>query len=161
MTIIPGLTYLEVGNFSVSRTWIEYGFKESKNELGWADFRLTQYEDIEKWWEIVESAYLMVSLYAASSQKASRFCLNPQSPVHQRFPQHQQWDEKEGWKNIFNNLRLILLPLVCFNLIKPWLKVFPIPQLTLGLTRLISLMNFFPPAISVNGQQWQYYFSSA
>ncbi|WP_017720206.1 IS701 family transposase, partial [Kamptonema formosum] len=51
---ISGLTYLDVGNFYGSRTWIEDGFKESKNELGWADFRLTQYEDIEKWWEIVE-----------------------------------------------------------------------------------------------------------
>jgi len=32
---------------------VEYGLNQSKNELGWADFRLTQYQDIEKWWEIV------------------------------------------------------------------------------------------------------------
>jgi hypothetical protein len=29
-----------------------------------ADYRLTRYEDIERWWEIVCSAYLMVSLHA-------------------------------------------------------------------------------------------------
>ncbi len=29
-------------------TWIEYGLKQSKNELGWADFRVTHYPQIEK-----------------------------------------------------------------------------------------------------------------
>jgi len=32
---------------------VEYGLNKAKNELGWADFRLTKYQDIEKWWEIV------------------------------------------------------------------------------------------------------------
>ncbi|MBD2083376.1 transposase, partial [Coleofasciculus sp. FACHB-542] len=50
------------------RNWIEYGFKQVKNELGWADFRLTDYESIERWWEIVFSAYLLVSIQAASFQ---------------------------------------------------------------------------------------------
>ncbi|HCF28862.1 MAG TPA: hypothetical protein DEV81_17050 [Cyanobacteria bacterium UBA11049] len=36
-----------------------------------------------------------------------------------------------------------LNPYVCFNLIKQELKVFPISQLSLGLTRLISIMNQF------------------
>jgi len=31
--------------------WVEYN--QCKNELGWADFRLLQYQDIEKWWEMV------------------------------------------------------------------------------------------------------------
>jgi SRSO17 transposase len=44
--------------------WVDYGLKQTKNELGWADFRLTHYTDIEKWWEIVCSAYLMVSLHS-------------------------------------------------------------------------------------------------
>jgi len=43
---------------------VEYGLKQSKNELGWADYRFTRYCDIERWWEIVCSAYLMVSLHA-------------------------------------------------------------------------------------------------
>lgn len=29
-----------------------------KNELGWTDYRLTDYPSIERWWEIVMSAYL-------------------------------------------------------------------------------------------------------
>jgi hypothetical protein len=27
--------------------WIEYGFKQIKNELGWADYRLTDYPSLE------------------------------------------------------------------------------------------------------------------
>ena len=36
----------------------------SKHELGWADFRLSRYESIEKWWQLVSSVYLLVSLFA-------------------------------------------------------------------------------------------------
>ncbi len=39
-----------------------------RNELGWTDFRLTDYPSIEWWWEIIFCAYLMVSLHA------QRFC---------------------------------------------------------------------------------------
>ena len=46
------------------RNWIEYGFKQIKNELGWADFRLTDYPSLERWWEAVISAYLLVSIQA-------------------------------------------------------------------------------------------------
>lgn len=52
----------EVGDKYGLRTWVEYGFKQSKNEFGWADYRVTKYQQIERWWEIVCSAYLMVSL---------------------------------------------------------------------------------------------------
>jgi SRSO17 transposase len=57
MTEIPGLNYKDVGNLYGCRNWVEYGLNQSKNELGWADFRLTKYQNIEKWWEIVFSAY--------------------------------------------------------------------------------------------------------
>jgi SRSO17 transposase len=33
-----------IGNLYGLRTWVEYGFKQCKNELGWADFRVTHYE---------------------------------------------------------------------------------------------------------------------
>jgi SRSO17 transposase len=68
MTKVPDIKYQEVGNLYGLRTWVEYGLKQSKNELGWADFRVTDYGQINKWWEIVMSAYLMVSLYAAPLQ---------------------------------------------------------------------------------------------
>jgi len=53
MSNISGVKYNEVGNLYGLRTWVEYGLKPSKNELGWADFRVTNYAVIEKWWEIV------------------------------------------------------------------------------------------------------------
>lgn len=51
MSKFPEITPREVGNFYGLRNWVEYGLKQSKNELGWADFRLTNYSQIEKWWE--------------------------------------------------------------------------------------------------------------
>ncbi|CDN12551.1 Mobile element protein [Richelia intracellularis] len=38
MSKYPDITPREVGNFYGLRTWVEYGLKKSKNELGWADF---------------------------------------------------------------------------------------------------------------------------
>jgi len=61
MTNLPG-EIQSVGNIYGLRTWIEYGFKQVKDELGWADYRVTSYQEIERWWEIVCSAYLMISL---------------------------------------------------------------------------------------------------
>ena len=40
-----------------------------------------------------------------------------------------------------NNLRLVIQPLISFNLIKPWLNVFSIPELSLGFSTLITIMN--------------------
>jgi len=67
MTHIPNLKYHQVGNLYGLRNWVEYGLKQSKNELGWADFRMTSYAQIERWWEIVMSAYLLVSLHKVAS----------------------------------------------------------------------------------------------
>jgi hypothetical protein len=49
--------------------------------------------------------------------------------VLKKFSTHDWWDEGQGWKNLLNNLRLILQPFGFFNLVKPWLKVFSIPAL--------------------------------
>jgi SRSO17 transposase len=72
MSKYPDITPREVGNFYGLRTWVEYGLKQSKNELGWADYRFTRYQDIERWWEIVCSAYLMVSLHSESRVSARK-----------------------------------------------------------------------------------------
>ena len=154
MTKVPDIKYKEVGNLYGLRTWVEYGLKQSKDELGWADFRLTHYPQIEKWWEVIFSAYLMVSLYSDSMLKSS-----PKD--HSKFSTHPMWDKNKGWKNLLNNLRLILQPFICFNLIKPWLKVFPIPQLSLGFPRLIALMNQFAGCFHEPSPELDFYFSSA
>jgi hypothetical protein len=44
---------------------------------------------------------------------------------------------------------------------KFWLKIFPIPQLNVGLKRLISLINRFSEAISLPRVTADFYFSSA
>jgi hypothetical protein len=136
MTRIPNLKCKDVGKIYQIRGWIEYGFKQSKYELGWADFRVTKYADIAKWWELVMSAYLLISLHSEN--------FNPSlASVPDNLQKHERWDHGKGWKNILNNVRLVMQPSICFNLILRWLKVFPIPQLSLGFPRLISLMEQF------------------
>ncbi len=95
-------------------------------ELEYADFRLTNYTDIEKWWELVASAYLLVSLHS-SALPTSHKPLNHISTtgLGLLLAEHHQWDFKTGWKNLLNNLRLIIQPFVAFNLITFWLKIFP------------------------------------
>jgi hypothetical protein len=134
----------------------------SKNELGWADFRLSRYESIEKWWELVSSAYLLVSLFAPPWRDSNSSPVNPSSQlVINLISQHPNWDLSKGWKNFLNNLRLISQPFIYFNLIQRWLKIFPIPQLSLGFPRLISLMNFFPSPIAQTTFTPDFLFSSA
>lgn len=58
MTNLPKAWQLQLGKRYSLRGWIEYGFKQVKNELGWADFRLTDYASIERWWEIVVKCLL-------------------------------------------------------------------------------------------------------
>ncbi len=43
MTNLPGKIEQTVGDLFGWRTWIEYGFKQAKDELGWADYRVTDY----------------------------------------------------------------------------------------------------------------------
>ena len=136
MTRIANLNYKQVGEIYKNRGWIEYGFKQSKSELGWADYRVTDYRAIRRWWELVMVAYLMVSLH--SNQ------WNPMvAPTPEQYLKHSGWNQKKGWKNSLNNLRLILQPYIYNNVISRWLKVFPNPQLSGILSKLISLMNGF------------------
>jgi SRSO17 transposase len=51
-----------VGNLYGLRTWVEYGFRQCKQELGWTDYRFTNFKDIEKWWSIIFCVYTMISL---------------------------------------------------------------------------------------------------
>ena len=160
MTNLPGTIKKTVGNTYGLRTWIEYGFKQSKNALGWADFRLTSYQDIEKWWEVVCSAYLMVSLQA-SVFRASTICppqtvpppikeeKQEQQTAQEPFAHHKWWDQGQGWKNLLNNLRLIIQPVVFYCLLSPWLGVFALPSLQQGFQSLIAIMNNFQGFVPV------------
>jgi SRSO17 transposase len=48
MTNLPKSWQLQLGKRYSLRGWIEYSFKQVKNELGWADFRVTDYTSIER-----------------------------------------------------------------------------------------------------------------
>jgi SRSO17 transposase len=162
MTKIPRVKFQEVGNIYGLRNWIEYGLKQSKNELGWADFRCTDYAQISKWWEIVMSAYLLVSLHAEVLNNIPDKSLHePTDPVLRKFPEHPLWDEGKGWKNFLNNLRLVIQPYQFFNLLKPWLTVFPISHLSVGFFTLIALMNRMRGAIPDTSYSEDFLFSSA
>jgi hypothetical protein len=154
MSKYPDITSREVGNFYGLRTWVEYGLKQSKNELGWADYHFTCYQHIERWWEIVCSAYLMVSLHSET--------LYPSPPDSQsQFASHPWWDNGKGWKNILNNLRLVIQLFILFNLISPWLTIFPIPQLSLGFFKLQSIVYKLTSPIFPFLPHPEFYFSSA
>jgi len=118
--------------------WVEYGLKQSKNELGWADFRMTSYAQIERWWEIVMSAYLLVSLHTSllhqpQLQPSTQPAAQPQA-IALKLVQHPDWNQASSWKQVLNNLRLVIQPSVILNLLQPWLNLFPIPRLSAGLS---------------------------
>jgi SRSO17 transposase len=144
MTNLPGDVRQSVGNTYGLRTWIEYGFKQIKNELGWADYRFTDYANIERWWEIVFSAYTMISL---QSETFINLAAQPEpinSPsVIENFQQHPHWQPHVNWKSILNNLRLIIQPAIFLALLTPWLSVFRLPSLYYTLLKLVDLMNQF------------------
>ena len=133
-----------LGNLYGLRTWIEYGFRQCKQELGWTDYRFTKFEPIEKWWEIILSAYLMISLNSKVFGSLNQAQSAPNSDENfPDFPCHQQWNHQGGWKHTLNNLRLLMQPIMSLWLIFPWLDVFPNRHLLLGFHQLIDAMNHF------------------
>lgn len=162
MSHLPKPLDKQVGNLYGLRTWIEYGFKQCKNNLGWADFRVTHYAQIERWWEIVSSTYLMVSLQFNGLDCAGNQDNDPhQSELLDKFRQHPYWSEAIGWKQRLNNLQLIVQPYIFFCSLNPWLKVFALPHLAVGFKRLIAIMNEFTGWMPVLEPQAQLLFSSA
>jgi len=148
MSHVEKVKYDEIGNLYGLRNWVEYGLKQSKNELGWADFRVMDYSQIQKWWEVVMSASLLVSLHTSVLHSDdSRKDHSGACRAKAMFSLHRYWNQGEGWKSWLNNLRLVLQPLVFFNLLQPWLAVFSIPSLVTGFTCLLKLMDSLPGAI--------------
>ena len=153
MTNIPGQIQRVIGQLYSLRNWIEYGFKQVKNHLGWADFRLTDYHSIERWWEIVFSTYLLVSLHTLqfkSTEKSSEDTLNATEENFEtltnntkEISQHSWWESGTNWKSALNNLRLIIQPYIFWHLIQPWLRVFSIPGIKRGFFKLIEILNGF------------------
>ena len=88
--------------------------------------------------------------------------LRPSPPDSQStFVSHPWWDNGQGWKNILNNLRLVAQPFILFNLIYPWLTIFPIAQLKSGFSQLQSIVYRFTSSIFMFLSHSEFYFSSA
>lgn len=149
------------------RNWIEYAFKQVKNELGWADFRVTDYHSIERWWELVMSSYLLVSIQANYFQLETIVSHSDsqvstlKSVSSKPFSHHPWWETGHTWKSSLNNLRLIIQPLIFWHLITPWLSVFPNQDIQLGLSKLINSMNRFRASPFSQSQSVECLFSVA
>jgi hypothetical protein len=62
---------------------------------------------------------------------------------------------------MLNNLQLLLIPLLAFNLVKPWLTVFDVPLLLSSFQELISLVALAAHAFTQRGLSHLHSFSSA
>lgn len=82
-------------------------------------------------------------------------------PIVEKFREHKWWDKGQGWKNLLNNLRLVIQPFTFFNLMKQELIVFPISHLSIGFLTLIALMNRLQGAIPNTQEFKEFLFSSA
>ncbi|MEN9261527.1 MAG: hypothetical protein Q6L60_11240 [Thermostichus sp. HHBFW_bins_43] len=73
------------------RGWIEYGPKQSKDELGWAEYRLAHYQDIEKWWELMYHALLLVGFIGDGNRKNKTRSREEES--REEFRNNPRWEE--------------------------------------------------------------------
>jgi hypothetical protein len=158
MTNQPGKIEATVGNTFGLRIWIEYGFKHAEDDLGWADYRVTDYAAIERWWEVVMSAYTLVSLQSSDSAAPGHLAaappsaaLAPDEPAPRSLLEaHPTWHIRTGWNRHLDNLRLLLQPHVCTCLLLPWLALVPLPHVQAvhaGLAALGSLVDTFRLAL--------------
>ena len=90
-------------------------------------------------------AYLLVSLQSPVFQQDNDASGHSQPATvtapPERFAEHRWWDPGKGWKNILNNLRLVLQPYMFHCLLLPWLLLFDIPGLRTGFFQLMGIMN--------------------
>ena len=140
-----------LGDLYGLRTWVEYGFRQCKQELGWTDYRFTNWQHIERWWEIIFCVYTMISLNSPiflGLNQSRQLETEVQENSEGDFYNHPQWNPQSGWKNTLNNLRLVIQPFLLFWMIYPWLSIFPNSHLLLGFNHLIAAMNQFKPCYS-------------
>ena len=131
-----------LGDLYGLRTWIEYCFRQCKQELGWKDYRFTKSEYIEKWWEIINSVYLMISL---STKIFTQLPSTEDSlaEIQEETKQicHPDWREFNSWKNSLNNGRIMIQPMILFFSILPWLNIIKCLDLLRGFNYLLGVAN--------------------
>ena len=158
MTNLPGKIERTVGNTFGLRTGVEDGCTHRKDDRGWADYRLTEAASIERWWELVLSAYTLVSLQSLADAARDQADTTappvpapvPSAPLPASLEAHPAWDARTGWKHHLNNLRLLLQPYICSCLLFPWLALVPplhAHAVHTGLAALGSLVDTFRLAL--------------
>jgi SRSO17 transposase len=135
-----------LGDWYGLRTWVEYGFRPCKQELGWTAYRLTRFRDIERWWELIFSVYSLVSLQSwrqlDAREKTSAGELHTTSPeIASRLHQHPGWSETCRWKDTLKNLRLLIQPVIMPWLLCPRLSLFENSDLLRGFHQLLRQVN--------------------
>ena len=91
------------------------------------------------------SFYLMISLNSEVFESL-KSCSTPNhelSQINIDCANHPEWNYQMGWKNLLNNVRLLIQPTLLFWLILPWLEIFPNSDLLRGFNSLISTINQF------------------
>ena len=146
MTTVTTNVWKTVGDGYGLRTWVEYGFKQAKNQLGWSDYRLTDATAIERWWEVVMSAYLLVSTHALQWSEAHS---DPERAAPAFFGEHPWWTKGENWADVLTNLRVVVQPMVCFWWLSPWVQILGRPQLHDAFQPLLAAMNTFHALIPI------------
>ncbi|WPF88368.1 hypothetical protein WEU38_16380 [Cyanobacterium aponinum AL20118] len=130
-----------LGDLYGQRTWIEYGFRQCRQELGWKDYRLTKIESIEKWWGLINSVYTMVSLQT----KPLRELLFSEEEKKEEIEEKEQIN---SWKTSLKKIMMMIEPLILFWLITPWLKMVNSSGLLEELNNLLSITHgsklYFP-----------------
>lgn len=106
---------------------------------------MTDYASIERWWEIVMSAYLLVSLQANyfRNEAVLKAKAETTDPSTFQLSNHCHWEKGTTWKSSLNNLRLILQPYIFYCLMQPWLNIFKISKFRRCFLELIEEMNHF------------------
>lgn len=121
------------------RTWVEAAFRNQKTELGWHDWRLTRWEHIERWYEMVLSAYLLVSREAFRRVKESPKAEGDSDEVapltkDSRPPQSR-------WCDALAEIRCWVKPLEAVMILLSWSTVLALEQNSLhaALAKLYAL----------------------
>lgn len=68
LTNMLEIDYRKVSQYYCQREWIAYITTQVNDKLGWEDFQMTKFEQIERWWEIIMSVHLMESLSSTLEQ---------------------------------------------------------------------------------------------
>lgn len=107
----------EVATLCDFHGWLDYRPKQRQNAAGWADFRVTRYEQIERWWQLAVSS----CLFAAARPAASSPRPAPRAPSSR--PNEGNWVAKfsdalsrtfAGWRaRAIANCCLAAVPCPC------------------------------------------------